>query len=117
MGRAGRRQRQHRRHRLARAARRVRGARRQGIQTGTPVSGGGITTAGNLVFIGASIDGYFRAFDARNGKKLWSDKLPAPAHGVPSTYMGRDGKQCVVVGANGGGFFGSPTSDEVIAHG
>ena len=30
--------------------------------------------------------------------------------------MGRDGKQCVVVGANGGGFFGSPTSDEVIAY-
>jgi glucose dehydrogenase len=88
----------------------------KGIHTGTPSSGGAITTAGNVVFIGATIDGYFRAFDARNGKLLWSDKLPAPAHGVPSTYLGRDGKQYVVVGANGGGFFGSPTSDEVIAY-
>jgi glucose dehydrogenase len=84
--------------------------------TGTPASGGAITTAGNLVFIGATIDGYFRAFDARNGKELWRDKLPFPSQGIPSTYMGRDGKQYVVVGANGGGFFGAPTGDDVIAY-
>ena len=88
----------------------------KGIHTGTPVSGGAITTASNLIFIGASIDGMFRAFDARNGKMLWSDKLPAPAQSTPTTYMGRDGKQYVVVGANGGGFFGAPPSDEVIAY-
>ena len=88
----------------------------KGIHTGTPSSGGAITTAGNLVFIGATIDGYFRAFDARNGQLLWSDKLPVPAHSTPSTYMGRDGKQYVVIGANGGGFFGSPSSDDVIAY-
>ena len=88
----------------------------KGIKTGTPSSGGPITTAGNLVFIGATIDGYFRAFDARNGNMLWSDRLPAPAHSTPTTYMGRDGKQYVVIGANGGGYFGSPTSDEVIAY-
>jgi len=84
--------------------------------TGTPVSGGAITTAGNLVFIAAAIDGWFRAFDARDGKELWRDKLPVPAHSTPTTYMGRDGRQYVAIGANGGGFFGSPTSDEVIAY-
>ena len=84
--------------------------------TGTPNSGGAITTAGNLVFIGATIDGWFRAFDARNGKALWRDKLPAPSQGTPTTYLGRDGKQYVAVGANGGGFFGAPTGDEVIAY-
>ncbi|MCC6987888.1 MAG: PQQ-binding-like beta-propeller repeat protein [Acidobacteria bacterium] len=84
--------------------------------TGTPNSGGAITTAGNLVFIGATIAGYFRAFDARNGRELWRDKLPVPSQGTPTTYMGRDGKQYVVVGANGGGFFGAPTGDEVIAY-
>ena len=83
---------------------------------GTPNSGGAISNAGNLVFIGATIDGYFRAFDARNGKELWRDRLPAPSQGIPTTYMGRDGKQYVVVGANGGGFFGAPSSDEVIAY-
>ena len=88
----------------------------RGIITGTPQAGGGITTAGNLVFIGATTDSMFRAFDARSGKLVWSDKLPASAHTSPATYMGRDGKQYVVVGANGGSFFGSPTSDEVIAY-
>jgi glucose dehydrogenase len=88
---------------------------KKGIKTGTASLGGGITTAGNLVFIGATIDGHFRAFDARNGKELWSTKLDAPAHSIPSTYMGPDGKQYVVVAAGGGGFLRSPLSDEVVA--
>jgi quinoprotein glucose dehydrogenase len=87
-----------------------------GIKTGTPSSGGAIVTAGNLVFIGATIDGYFRAFDARDGTELWRDRLPAPSQSTPTTYLGRDGKQYVVIGANGGGFFGAPTSDEVVAY-
>lgn len=69
--------------------------------TGRPSAGASIATAGNLIFIGGSEDSFFRAFDARNGKELWRDKLPHAAHGTPSTYMGRDGKQYVVVGANG----------------
>jgi glucose dehydrogenase len=87
-----------------------------GVYAIDAVTGTQIMTAGNLVFIGATIDGYFRAFDARNGKELWSDRLPAPAHSTPTTDMGRDGKQYVVIGAHGGGYFGSPTSDEVIAY-
>ena len=88
----------------------------KGIQSGTVSSGGTITTAGNLIFIGAAIDGYFRAFDARDGKERWRDKLPAPSQSTPTTYLGRDGKQYVVIGANGGGFFGAPASDEVVAY-
>jgi quinoprotein glucose dehydrogenase len=83
--------------------------------TGAPSLGGGITTAGNLIFIGATIDGIFRAIDARNGKELWREKLNAPAHSIPSTYIGKDGKQYIAVPAGGGGFLRSPTSDEVIA--
>jgi quinoprotein glucose dehydrogenase len=88
----------------------------KGIVTGTPQAGGSITTAGTLIFIGATTDRMFRAFDARSGKLLWSDRLPASAHTTPTTYLGRNGKQYVVVGANGGSFFGSATSDEVIAY-
>jgi len=83
--------------------------------TGAPSLGGGITTAGNLVFIGATIDGIFRAIDARNGRELWREKLDAPAHSIPSTYLGKDGKQYIAVPAGGGGFLRSPTSDTVIA--
>ena len=86
-----------------------------GLKTGTPGLGGAITTAGNLVFIGATVDSKFRAFDARTGKELWSEKVDAPAHAIPSTYMGRDGKQYVVIAAGGGGFLQSPTADAVIA--
>jgi quinoprotein glucose dehydrogenase len=84
-------------------------------RTGTPNVGGSMSTAGDLIFIGATIDGYFRAFDARNGRELWSDKLAAPAHSIPSTYMGKDGKQYVAVAAGGGGYLNSPRSDELIA--
>jgi hypothetical protein len=83
--------------------------------TPTPSLGGAITTAGNLIFIGATVDSRFRSFDARTGKELWSEKLDAPAHAIPSTYMGRDGKQYVAIAAGGGGFLQSPTSDTVIA--
>jgi len=88
----------------------------KGIKTGTPSLGGGITTAGNLVFIAATIDGYFRAFDARNGKELWSEKLEVPAHSIPSTYLGKNGKQYVVLPVGGGGFLQSPRSDVVAAY-
>jgi glucose dehydrogenase len=88
---------------------------KKGIKTGTASLGGGITTAGNLVFIAATIDGYFRAFDARSGSELWKTKLAVPAHAIPSTYMGRDGKQYVVITAGGGGFLRSPLGDEVVA--
>jgi glucose dehydrogenase len=87
----------------------------KGLKTGTASLGGAIATAGDLVFIAATIDGYFRAFDARNGKELWATKLEVPAHAMPSTYMGRDGKQYVVLTVGGGGFLRSPTSDAVVA--
>ncbi len=88
----------------------------RGLKTGAPNLGGSIATAGNLIFIGATVDSRFRAFDARNGKELWSDKVEAPAHSIPSTYLGRDGRQYVVVSAAGGGFLRDPTSDAIVAY-
>jgi quinoprotein glucose dehydrogenase len=82
--------------------------------TGRPGNGGSIATAGGLVFIGATDDSRFRAFDARTGKELWTVKLGGAANATPSTYLGRDGKQYVVVTSTGGGFFGAPTVDDSI---
>lgn len=70
--------------------------------TGTINSGSMIVTAGGLIFVGATNDGRFRAFDARTGKTLWTVKLDASAHTLPITYKGRNGKQYVVVEAFGG---------------
>jgi quinoprotein glucose dehydrogenase len=83
--------------------------------TGSVNLGGSITTASGLVFIAATNDGRFRAFDARSGKQLWAEKLDAPAYAVPITYRGRDGKQYVAITAGGGGYFASLTADTVIA--
>jgi quinoprotein glucose dehydrogenase len=85
--------------------------------TGRPNLGGTIATASGLVFVGATDDSRFRAFDARTGQLLWSIKLPAPNHSVPVTYLGRDGKQYLVFPATGGSFLQDPaSSDELIAY-
>lgn len=91
-------------------------AEKQGIKNaGTPNMGGAIATAGGLVFIGATVDGMFRAFDSRTGKVLWEANVDAPAHSIPSTYIGGDGRQFVVIPAGGGGFLQGPTGDSIIA--
>jgi quinoprotein glucose dehydrogenase len=91
-------------------------AEKQGLKNaGTPNMGGAIATAGGLVFIGATVDGMFRAFDAKTGKVLWQATVDAPAHSIPSTYIGGDGRQYVVLPAGGGGFLQGPTGDSFIA--
>ena len=84
--------------------------------TGRPGMGGPIATAGGLVFVGATDDDRFRAFDAKTGKELWSFKLDAAAGSVPSTYQGKDGRQYVVVTSTGNPFAAEPaTSDAITA--
>src|ERR1700761_928137 len=61
--------------------------------TGRVNLGGSIATASGLVFIGASNDRRFRAFDSKNGNELWVTKLDYSALSVPITYQGKDGKQ------------------------
>jgi glucose dehydrogenase len=74
----------------------------QGLKnTGAPNIGGSIATAGGLVFIAATTDSKFRAFDSRTGEELWVVKLDASGTTVPMTYLGRDGKQYVPVAAGG----------------
>ena len=76
--------------------------------TGRITMGGSIATASGLVFIGASNDRRFRAFDSRTGKELWVTKLDYSALSVPITYEGRNGKQYVAVTAAGGGGITDP---------
>jgi quinoprotein glucose dehydrogenase len=66
---------------------------------GSPGYGGPMVTAGGLVFIGATRDRRFRAFDSRTGKELWSTRVDYNVTAIPITYMGRNGKQYVAVTA------------------
>ena len=78
--------------------------------TGRMNMGGPIVTAGGLVFIGATGDQRFRAFDSRNGRELWVANLEFSAHSVPITYEGKDGKQYVAIIAGGGYLSERPAS-------
>lgn len=71
-------------------------------KTGTDNSGGSIATAGGVLFIGASQDKMFRAFESKTGKELWSFELAANANSTPLTYLGKDGKQYVAIVCRGG---------------
>ena len=64
--------------------------------------GGAIVTGGNLVFIAATRDGYFRAFHSETGNLLWESLLPAGGQATPMTYSAK-GKQYVVIAAGGHG--------------
>ncbi len=81
--------------------------------TGTEQYGGPIVTGGGLVFIAATQDAKFRAFNKQTGALLWETPLPAPGYATPSTYA-VGGKQFVVIAA-GGGKLGSKSSDTYVA--
>jgi quinoprotein glucose dehydrogenase len=84
-------------------------------KTGTPNIGGTIVTASGLIFIGGTIDRRFHAFDARNGSELWTTTLEASAHATPMTFLGRDGRQYVVIAAGGDGLLVSPPGSKIVA--
>jgi quinoprotein glucose dehydrogenase len=84
--------------------------------TGALNLGGSIATSGGIVFIAATNDSRFRAFDSKTGKLLWEVKLEASGHTSPITYMGRDGRQYVAVMATGGGgYLGGGLSNSLVA--
>jgi quinoprotein glucose dehydrogenase len=82
--------------------------------TGSPNLGGGIVTAGGLLFIASTKDEKFRAFDKATGKILWETKLPAAGYATPSTYM-VNGKQYIVIAAGGGGKMNTKSGDYYLA--
>lgn len=84
--------------------------------TGAPNLGGSMATAGGLVFIAATNDSRFRAFESKSGKLVWEQPIDANGHTIPITYLGKDGKQYVAIMAGGGGgYFGGTPSDSVMA--
>lgn len=90
-----------------------------GAHTGAINLGGSLATAGGLVFIGATGLGYygaiadqplFRAYDARTGEELWNVRLSSPAGSNPMSFVGKTGRQYVVVATSG-----APRADAEVA--
>ncbi|MDH3712151.1 MAG: c-type cytochrome, partial [Cyclobacteriaceae bacterium] len=84
--------------------------------TGTFNMGGPLVTAGGLVFIAATMDERFRAFDKDTGDVLWEYQMGAGGYATPATYE-IDGKQYVVIAAGGGGKPGTKPGDAYYCFG
>jgi quinoprotein glucose dehydrogenase len=82
--------------------------------TGTENYGGPVITASGLLFIAATKDGQFRAFEKRTGKLLWETTLPFAAFATPATYA-INGKQYIVL-ACGGTKLGTPKGNQYVAY-
>lgn len=82
-------------------------------QTGSENYGGPVVTASGLLFIAATYDKKFRAYDTANGELLWETTLPAAGFATPCTYE-VDGRQFIVV-ACGGTKNGTPKGDSYVA--
>ncbi|WP_372785299.1 pyrroloquinoline quinone-dependent dehydrogenase [Phenylobacterium sp.] len=82
--------------------------------TGAPNFGGPMTTASGLVFIGAALDNYLRAFDGATGRELWRGRLPAGGQATPMTYVWK-GRQYVVIAAGGHSKADTKRGDQLVA--
>jgi quinoprotein glucose dehydrogenase len=87
------------------------------LDLGVPNQGGSLVTAGGITFIGASTDGFLRAFETKTGGLLWKGRLPAGGQATPMTYRLRpDGKQFVVIAAGGHKYLRTRLGDSVVAY-
>ena len=80
---------------------------------GSPNLGGPIATEGGVVFIGAALDRWLRAFDIETGRELWRGPLPESGRATPMSYQLHSGEQFVVIAVGGGDEFG--TGDYLVA--
>lgn len=88
------------------------------IRMGVPAVGGTLVTRSGLVFIAATQEKAFRAFDIRTGQKLWQDRLPTGGHANPMSYYSqKSGRQLVVIGASGHPLMQNKAGDYLIAYG
>lgn len=86
-----------------------------GIKEPYPVWGGALATKGDVVFYG-TLDGWFKAANARTGEVLWKFKVGSGVVGSPMTYLGPDGKQYVAVYSGVGGDMGLLIAGDVAAN-
>ncbi len=84
--------------------------------TGVFNIGGPITSSQGLIFIGAAIDDYIRAFDIDNGEELWKARLPAGGQATPISYVSSSGEQYVVIAAGGHAPLDTKLGDYLLAY-
>jgi quinoprotein glucose dehydrogenase len=86
------------------------------FRMGVPGIGGPIVTKGGVAFLSGTLDYYVRGYDLATGDEIWRARLPAGGQATPSTYLGADGRQYLVVVAGGHGSTGTKAGDAIIAY-
>ena len=86
------------------------------FKMGVPSLGGPMMTAGGVAFLTGTLDYYVRGYDVATGDELWRSRLPAGGQATPMTYLGKDGRQYLLVVAGGHGSLGTKAGDHVIAY-
>jgi quinoprotein glucose dehydrogenase len=86
------------------------------FKVGVPGIGGPVITAGGVVFLGAAVDDYLRAYELTTGREIWRARLPAGGQSTPMSFEGSDGRQYVVIVAGGHGSIGTRAGDFVMAY-
>jgi PQQ-dependent dehydrogenase (methanol/ethanol family) len=79
------------------------------IREDLPLWSGALATAGDVVFYG-TMDGLFKAVDARTGRLLWQYRLDSGTIGLPISYRGPDGRQYIAIFSGVGGWSGAIVS-------
>ena len=86
------------------------------FRLGVPGIGGPIVTGGGMAFLSGTLDYYVRRYELSTGAEVWRARLPAGGQATPSTYLGRDGRQYLVVVSGGHGSTGTKAGDSVITY-
>jgi quinoprotein glucose dehydrogenase len=87
------------------------------LPMGVPNIGGSTITKSGLIFISATQEQTIRAFDVRDGRKLWSARLPAGGQATPMTFVSpKTGKQYVVIASGGNYGMMTKLADYVVAY-
>jgi quinoprotein glucose dehydrogenase len=86
------------------------------FKMGVPGIGGPIVTGGGVAFLSGTLDNYVRGYDLETGTEIWRARLPAGGQATPSTYLGSDGRQYLVVVAGGHGSTGTKPGDYIIGY-
>lgn len=82
------------------------------VKEDLPIWSGAMVTAGDLVFYG-TMDGWFKAVDARDGHLVWQFKCASGIIGQPVAYRGPDGHDYVAVMAGVGGWAGAVVANDL----
>ncbi|HWK64314.1 MAG TPA: glucose/quinate/shikimate family membrane-bound PQQ-dependent dehydrogenase [Rhizobiaceae bacterium] len=86
------------------------------FKVGVPGIGGPMITAGGVVFLGAAVDDFLRAYELTTGREIWRARLPAGGQSTPMSFEASDGRQFVVIVAGGHGSIGTRAGDYVMAY-